>query len=152
MKGTNTLFRGPCLGWPVSGHDPFMPTIWMIENDGILGTLLVGRLHAFGFEAMFLSDPHEALAQLESHAPKLILTELSWPGYSPADWVAAVLQKSPHTHVVAVTTIEDPMTLVKVFEAGVSDYVVKPFDFRTLIDKVRNICPSVVPRAASCDS
>ena len=121
-----------------------MPTIWIIEKDGVLGTLLVGRLHAFGFEATFISDPHEALAQLETQAPKLILTELSWPGYSPADWVSALLQKSPNTQMIAVTTLDDPVTLVKVFEAGVSDYMVKPFDFRMLIDKVRQRCESDV--------
>jgi DNA-binding response OmpR family regulator len=121
-----------------------MPKLWIIEKDGILGSLLVGRLHAFGFDAEFIADPHEALSRLETHAPTVILTELVFGGYSPAEWVSALLQKSPTTRVIAVTTIDDPEVLVQVFDAGVSDYMVKPFDFHTLIEKVRHICQTEI--------
>jgi len=121
-----------------------MYTIWIVDKDPILGVLLEGRLKAFGFSVRVIADAIEALSALESSRPDLILTELSWPTYSPTDWVIAVYQKAPQTKCVAVTDMDDPVTLVRVFEEGVCDYVVKPFDFRTLLDKVQSLCKSNV--------
>ncbi len=116
-----------------------MNTILIVDPDPLLGKLLEGRLTAFGFVVQVISDAQEAVSVIAQQQPDLCLSELVWVDCSPVDWVSRLVQTSPRTAIIALTQLEDPVTVVGVFEAGVCDYVVKPFDFRTLLDKVQQL-------------
>jgi two-component system, NarL family, invasion response regulator UvrY len=67
----------------------------------------------------------EALSRAISLRPDVLLLDLCMPGLSGLDVARGFLAASPNSRVVVLTVLEDQFFLRRVFEAGISGYVLK---------------------------
>ncbi len=91
-----------------------------------------------GVKVVDAVDGNRAVAQLKSQAVDLILSDWEMPGMSGEEllrWVRGQEQHS-QTPFVMVTSRGDRGHVVKAVEAGVSDFISKPFTPDELIKKV----------------
>lgn len=91
-----------------------------------------------GVQVVDAVDGNRAVAQLKSQAVDLILSDWEMPGMSGEEllrWVRGQEQHS-QTPFVMVTSRGDRGHVVKAVEAGVSDFISKPFTPDELIKKV----------------
>ena len=108
------------------------------DNVEILQTFLESR----GFRVATATDGKSALAKLEEVHPALVLLDVMMPGMDGWE-VCRVIKQHPQlgdTKVVMVTAkggYEDKMEGLR---SRADDYVVKPVDFKDLMEKVnRNL-------------
>ena len=93
-----------------------------------------------GFET--IGEAHtgaDALAQVRSVQPDLILLDIYLPDMTGLDVLRRLREEgSPHVDVIAVTAAKDVETLRSAIHRGVVHYLVKPFFFDTLRERLES--------------
>jgi DNA-binding response OmpR family regulator len=119
-------------------HAPEFPLL-IVEDDDLARAFLVEHLAADGYDPIAVATLTEARAELELHAPRLILSDLTLPDGSGLDLVdhvrtadGIVSRVDPTTPVVLLTGRGGEIDRVRGFEKGADDYVVKPFSYAEL--------------------
>jgi two-component system, NarL family, nitrate/nitrite response regulator NarL len=87
-----------------------------------LATALAG--HGYIVEAL-ATTPDEAVSAVARHDPDVLLIDLRFPDGHGLDASRQVLSRHPRTKVVVLTGTDDPNSLSKALELGVSGYVLK---------------------------
>jgi CheY-like chemotaxis protein len=90
---------------------------------------------------MEATDGHEALACIKEFRPQLVLTDLGMPVMDGLELIQR-LRSNPstaHVPVVAITADPSNQAEVKARAAGAVDFVIKPIDLSTLLDRLRAI-------------
>ncbi len=81
----------------------------------------------------------EAWVQLETHPPDILISELVVGKESGLDLCRAIreLPSLQHLPIMLLTSLATIHDKVSGFEAGADDYVVKPYDTRQLLARIR---------------
>ncbi len=100
----------------------------IVDDDASIRETLLGHFSRAGAEATTAASGEDALAQLATADPDLILTDLRMPGMSGLELLAVVRERTPDIDVIIMTAFEDMQTAVSAMKAGALDYLVKPLD------------------------
>ena len=118
-------------------------SILVVDDDPNNVDIVQTYLESKGYQVTTAANGKEALAKLESARPKVVLLDVMMPGMD--GWqVCRTIKNHPeygtHTKVIMVTAkgaFEDKFEGLR---SGADDYVVKPVDFKDLLEKVeRNL-------------
>ncbi len=85
-----------------------------------------------------VSDPREALGQIDRLKPDVLLTDIEMPEYSGLD-LAAEVRSRELCPVLILTTFARPGYLRRALNAGVSGYLLKDSPSERLADAIRTI-------------
>jgi len=112
--------------------------VLLVEDAPILRYAFGRLLRLHGFEVMEANNGREALACLSKFRPQLIVTDLTMP---VMDGVVLIerLRADPETAdvpVVAITAEATEQAEQRAKRAGVDDFLAKPIDFNTLLDRL----------------
>lgn len=113
--------------------------ILCVEDEAQLRRDIADELAEAGYGVMEASDGEQALGILADTRPDLILCDISMPGLSGYDVLAAVQQKgSDHAEIpfVFLSALADPRQIVAGKRLGADDYLVKPIDYDLLLATV----------------
>ncbi len=100
----------------------------IVDDEAPVRHLLRRWLERDGFEVVEAPDAEAALHQVTAeHAPAVVLADMRMPGRNGV-WLAQQLREcSPETAVVMATGVHEFDVAVTSMQAGVVDYVEKPF-------------------------
>ncbi|MDD5304383.1 MAG: response regulator [Elusimicrobia bacterium] len=101
--------------------------ILVVDDDADLRISLAAVLSP-RFEVLEASNGEEALAVLKRERPCLALLDVSMPGMSGLEVLAAAKAADPALVVVMLTSQQDIEIASKALNLGASEYVTKPFD------------------------
>ena len=120
-----------------------MFNIVVIEDSNFMRTRITKALRDIGYTITEFSSadsigrkPHAYLDEVD-----LIISDIMLPGLSGLDLLSRIKKEPIYSHipVIFVSGCKDADTIKEAFRAGVSDYIVKPFDDSVLILKVNKI-------------
>jgi response regulator RpfG family c-di-GMP phosphodiesterase len=131
-------WRGSVFPDPTVSANLQTPLILVVDDDPLPRELLSEHLEAHGFECVCAASGEEAVAQLTNQSFELVLTDMSMPGLSGMDVLEWVKENQPSVPVILVTGNCELETAVESMKLGAFDYVTKPFDLQTVLDRVRN--------------
>ena len=106
--------------------------ILAVDDQRYFRELIEEFLVEEGFEAQTASTGEEALHILENVDFDVVLTDLVMPGMDGTELVHRVKQHNAEQDIVVVTGVVDVKTAVDAMKLGASDYLLKPFDRKTL--------------------
>ena len=113
--------------------------ILLVEDDTALATVYRSRLELEGFEIREVSNGEDALSAAIAFKPDLILLDAMMPKISGFD-VLDILRNTPETtniRVIMLTALSSLNDKIEGYDAGADDYIIKPFEFRELLMKIR---------------
>ena len=114
-----------------------MPRILVVEDEPSLRRLYRGDLAEEGYEVATASNAPEALAQIETVRPDLVVLDIRMPGMDGLDAMTRILERDPRIAVVlnsAFSCYKDN------FLSWAADaYVVKSSDTSELRETVRRV-------------
>lgn len=90
------------------------------------------------------ASAEEALVLCRSQKPDLVLMDLVMPKVSGIEATVALLQLAPNAKVVILSALHDENTVLRAFEAGATEYLVKPVSE----NKIREVLFGLVQKAA----
>ena len=115
--------------------------ILVAEDDPVTLRFVVSLLEEKGYEVYEATDGRSALELAAEHVPDLIVTDLVMP-YRDGYGLLRAIRDEDATRKIPVLILsmrdrEDD--IVRGFEDGADDYVVKPFNARELTARVRKL-------------
>jgi two-component system phosphate regulon response regulator PhoB len=122
-----------------------MSTILLAEDDPDIRHLVTVKLSRGGFEVVAVPDGFAALREAHRQPPDLVILDVRMPRMSGIE-VCRELRAGPHTAAVPVimlTARARPADLEQAYAAGATDYVVKPFSPRDLLERVEAVLSRV---------
>ncbi len=131
-----------------------MKTVLVVDDDHALRELVLWKLTKAGYATLSAPDGAAGLAAAtagdsEGHAPDLILVDWMMPGMTGIQ-VCQALRDNPVTApipIILLTSNRLDAEVERGFEVGVDDYVLKPFNPRELLGRVRAVLARAEARA-----
>jgi DNA-binding response OmpR family regulator len=121
--------------------EPVKTRIIVADDDKDILDLVVFKLTQAGFDTIAVSDGVAALAAIEADPPRLAILDVMMPGLSGIDVLRKVRanQLTRDLDVILLTARARDADVDAGFATGASDYVIKPFSPRELLDRVNAV-------------
>ncbi|GAB2451930.1 two-component system response regulator MtrA [Conyzicola lurida] len=110
--------------------------ILVVDDDTALAEMIGIVLRAEGFDISFCADGSEALDAFRTASPDLVLLDLMLPGMDGIE-VCSLIREESGIPIIMLTAKSDTSDVVKGLESGADDYVVKPFNPKELVARIR---------------
>jgi CheY-like chemotaxis protein len=120
-----------------------MKKIMVVDNEPDIVDLTRTVLELGGYTVIPSYSGEEALRKLEREKVDLVLLDIMMPGMSGWDVFNRIKKKNKEIKIafMSVLDISDKRRQVLI-EEGLADYIMKPFDKETLLQKVDKILNS----------
>ena len=115
--------------------------ILVVDDEPDCLSIIQCRLEWCHYEVISAGNGEEALRIAEDEKPDLILLDTNMPVMNGLD-VLERMRKNPvlrDTPVIMVTALCEGQHIDAASAYGIADYVTKPVDFTSLLDKISNI-------------
>ncbi len=122
-------------------------TVLIVEDEPAIREMVSFALARAGFEVDEAVDGGEAQERIASRLPDMILLDWMLPGTSGID-LARRLKRDEYTRdvpIIMLTARGEEDDRVGGLEAGVDDYVTKPFSPRELVARIKAVMRRTVP-------
>jgi two-component system, OmpR family, response regulator MtrA len=110
--------------------------ILVVDDDTALAEMIGIVLRTEGFEPFFCADGTGAVEAFHLSKPDLVLLDLMLPGIDGIE-VCARIREESGVPIIMLTAKSDTSDVVKGLESGADDYVVKPFNPKELVARIR---------------
>ena len=125
-----------------------MDKILVADDDLNICELLRLYLEKEGFEVVMAHDGEEAVAKFESEKPSLILLDIMMPKLDGWQVCRQIRQKSD-CPIIMLTAKGETFDKVLGLELGADDYVVKPFDTKEIVARIKAVLRRSGPAGTS---
>ena len=123
--------------------------ILIVEDEPAIREMVESALISAGFATALAGDASEADAKIRVAPPHLILLDWMLPGVGGVEF-ARRLRRSDSTRetpIIMLTARCEEQERLQAFDAGIDDYVSKPFSVRELLARIK----AVLRRSAGAD-
>ena len=114
-----------------------MSRILLLEDDTMIASGILYALESEGYETNHATRIKDARSLIEHYNFDLAIIDMQLPDGTGFD-VSEIFQNNA-TSVIFLTVVDDENTIVRAFDEGAQDYIVKPFRIRELLTRVRRI-------------
>lgn len=116
-----------------------VPYILVVDDNRINLQVISQTLKSLGTDVKKAENGQKALEIIEQEAPALILLDIMMPGMDGYEVCRRVKENPDHKDipVIFLTANVDSENILFAFEAGIVDYIVKPFNPSELLARVR---------------
>lgn len=112
-----------------------MQRILVVEDDVNIKSILTFTLQRNGYDVLTAEDGLNALEVLKDNAVSLILMDVMLPHMNGFE-CSQEIRKLSNVPILMLTALEDESNILKGFECGIDDYVIKPFSMKELIARI----------------
>jgi len=114
-----------------------MKRILLADDSGTMRAIIRRLLESLGVTHIVeAADGTQAAAQFQPGCFDLVLTDWNMPGKSGVEVARAIRTLDKSIPIVMITTEAEKARVLEAIQAGVSDYLVKPFTTDKLKEKL----------------
>ncbi len=113
--------------------------ILIVEDDPRVVRLVTEILRAVGYETASASTGERAIEQVALESPHLVLLDIMLPENMDGFQLCRRLREFSQVPVIMLTARAQDADVERGFDAGVDDYVTKPFNAKELVARVRAV-------------
>ncbi len=112
--------------------------VLVIDDDYVSSVALAQRLEKRGFSVSVLPSTENALSLIESQSIECVLLDMVMPKVDGFSFLTELRKKYSKNQLVVmmVTVVKDSVDMVKVFEAGANDYLIKPVNLDVAVARI----------------
>jgi two-component system chemotaxis response regulator CheY len=121
--------------------------VMVVDDSSVMRQIIKNNLKQLGFELTNLldaEDGEEALSKIGGNEVDLVISDWNMPRMTGIDFLRAIrsdgaLKELPF---LMVTSEADKEKIMEAVQAGVNQYIVKPFNANQLEEKIKEIFPN----------
>lgn len=117
--------------------------IFFLDDEKKVREAVSETLEESGFEVSHFGQASECLERLQNKKCDLLITDLKMPEMDGIELLAKAKRLAPWVPVLVITGYGDIPTAVKAIKAGAVDFIEKPLDTITFLNKVSSILQQV---------
>ena len=122
--------------------------ILIVDDDNNIAELISLYLMKECFDTMIVEDGEKALEQFGEFQPNLILLDLMLPGIDGYQ-VCREIRRTSNVPIIMLSAKGEVFDKVLGLELGADDYIIKPFDSKELVARVKAVLRRTQTQAAS---
>lgn len=113
----------------------------LVDDSSTMRKIQRRTLEKLGFaDIIEAEDGQQALGLLQQPSPPdFIITDWNMPNMNGLELVQAIRKDNKTIPIVMVTTEAEKSKVIQAIQAGISDYLIKPFTPEALSAKIRKI-------------
>ena len=112
--------------------------ILIVDDDSSISELISLYLTKECFDTRIVYDGESALKEFEDYNPDLVLLDLMLPGIDGYD-VCREIRKKSMIPIIMLSAKGEVFDRVLGLELGADDYIIKPFDSKELVARVKAV-------------
>lgn len=112
--------------------------ILIVDDDVNIAELISLYLTKECFDTLMVHDGEEAIAKFQEYQPNLMLLDLMLPGIDGYE-VCREIRKSSSVPIIMLSAKGEIFDKVLGLELGADDYIIKPFDSKELVARVKAV-------------
>lgn len=112
--------------------------ILIVDDDDELRALLADFLTENFYTAIQAKNTQEAEQLIKKHNPELMLLDLMMPGEDGAAFCRRI-RDNFNKPIIMLTAVKDEIEQIVAHEVGVDDYLIKPYNHRILLAKIKSL-------------
>ncbi|MCK6371701.1 MAG: response regulator [Gammaproteobacteria bacterium] len=114
-------------------------TVLVVDGDCEVCAQLTALLHKAGYRARAFQSGEEMLGEIDELPGRVcLITEMNLPGMSGLELISRLRQANISAPAVILTHLSDVATAVRAMRDRVSDYLIKPYVERDLINRLQS--------------
>ena len=113
-------------------HSDQTRTIWILDDDAELCSLLCERFRGCGWAGQPFYEPSAMLSEIRNQQPDLLLIDQMLPEKKGSDVIQSIREDGYQLPILMLSALGAPKERVTGLESGADDYLAKPFLFREL--------------------
>ena len=116
--------------------------VLVVDDFATMRRIITNVLRQLGFEHILeAEDGTKALQILETEKVDFVITDWNMPQMSGLDLLKAIRASEDKKHIPVLMVTAEAMqeNIIKAAQAGVNNYIIKPFDAKTLSEKINKI-------------
>ena len=125
--------------------------ILIVDDDNNIAELISLYLTKECFETKIVNDGELALKEFQTFRPNLILLDLMLPGIDGYQ-VCREIRHTSDVPIIMLSAKGETFDKVLGLELGADDYIIKPFDSKELVARVRAVLRRFQPKQAAVAS
>ena len=114
------------------------PKILVVDDDIHISELLKLYLEKEGYEVFVAEDGNEAIERFKAVGPRLVILDIMLPGKDGMQ-VCNEIRRIDNTPIIMLSAKGEVFDKVLLLELGADDYMVKPFEPKELIARVKAV-------------
>ena len=111
--------------------------ILIVDDEASIRKSLEGVLNDEGYSCALASDGADALSQLQSLRPSLVLLDIWMPGMDGIETLRRMKAAQPETPVIMMSGHATISTAIKATKFGASDFIEKPLELDVVLNAIR---------------
>lgn len=127
-------------GLPQRGGGHLMRVL-VVEDDATLREALCDTIEFGGYRVLSAGNGVEALAQLESEAVDLVVSDVQMDRMDGRELLRDIRVRHPDLPFVMITAHGSVADAVQAMRDGATDYLLKPFEAEVLLDMLERFAP-----------
>lgn len=125
---------------PSTGKYVMSHRVLVVDDSGPMRAIVIRNLKSLGIEEIVeAADGDEALKLFRSSSFGVVITDYNMPNMNGLDLVKAIRSADATVPILMLTTEAERSTVVAAIQAGVSGYLIKPFDSSLLKKKLERL-------------
>lgn len=113
--------------------------IVVIDDDPAILDLVSLLLARRGYRVLTATDSQTALSLIATEHPELVLMDYMLPDQNGLSTLRTIREQLPETYVIMFSGQGSEEIVVELMKAGASEYLLKPFNNRTLVERVDGV-------------
>jgi DNA-binding response OmpR family regulator len=130
---------------------PSGQTVLVVEDEASIASFVAMYLKNAGYGVKVASTGSDALAQLSSNSPALIVLDLMLPDVDGVEVCRRIRQDSD-VPILMLTARDEDVDKIIGLEVGADDYLTKPFNPRELVARVKSVLRRSAPESRRGES
>jgi DNA-binding response OmpR family regulator/HPt (histidine-containing phosphotransfer) domain-containing protein len=124
------------------------PRVLIVDDDPIILTLLRVTLQNYGMECETVNNGGDALRLIRQKKQQVVVLDVNMPGLDGYGVLSTIRAEKLPTLVVLVTARQQEHDVLRGFQLGADDYLVKPFNPLELVARIKRLLRQTSQAAA----
>ena len=139
FRDDEKVARSEVYGAAMAAPVELQNKVLVVDDDPTVRDLLANFLNRHGVECVTAENGEQGLLLFDAHQPKLIISDWTMPEIDGLELCRRVRSRSggAHVHFIMLTMHTDEEDLTRAFDAGVDDFLAKPFDGAAMTARLR---------------
>jgi two-component system, chemotaxis family, chemotaxis protein CheY len=115
--------------------------VLVVDDSGTMRKIIIRALNASGFaDTVEAGDGCEGLAAFQRTPVGLVLTDWNMPNKSGIEMTREIRALGSKVPIFMITTEGEKAKVMEAIQAGITDFLVKPFTQEALQEKLQKFC------------
>lgn len=124
-------------------------TLLVTDDALIIREIIKSTAHEHGWTVVGeAANGQQAVERYAELKPDAVTLDLVMPEYDGLHALRGIRNADANAKVLVVSAVEQKSVLKEAFRAGATDFVLKPFDRKVLVETLERMVPAEAPKVA----